>query len=114
MPPAGLHKWVSRYNWDDGLAPIWVIADSTATEVATALLIYWRLGGPWMEAGASGVNAEAKRLQDTVRDRLLAGFYPPGESKFDPKEELSRTQVYQLRKAGLPELLLGQAPEEPA
>ena len=104
-----LHEWVARYNWDDGLAPIWSIADSPATEFATALLIYWRLGGPWLEAETSAANAEAKRLQDTIRDRLLARFYPQGRAEFDPKSELSRTQVYQLRKGGLPELLLGRA-----
>jgi hypothetical protein len=113
MTPTGLHEWVAQYNWDDGLTPIWVIADSAATEFATALLIYWRLGGPLLQVGGSGVNAEAKRLQDTVRDRLLTGFYPTGKAKYDPKGELSRTQVYQLRKAGLPELLLGQASGDP-
>ena len=110
MPPADHHDWVVQYNWDDGLAPIWVIADSPATEVATALLIYWRLGGPWLATSvASGGNAEAKRLQDAVRDRLLIGFYLVGPAEFDPKTELSRTQLHQLRKAGLPELLFGPA-----
>ncbi|MFO0843039.1 MAG: hypothetical protein U0797_11690 [Gemmataceae bacterium] len=47
-----------------------------------------------------GVNAEAKRLQDKVRDRLLAGFYPAGQAKYDPKGELSRTQVYQSARPG--------------
>jgi hypothetical protein len=70
MSPDGLHEWVVGYNWDDGLAPIRVIVDSPATEFATALLIYWRLDGPWLAASASGVNAEAERLQDTVRGRL--------------------------------------------
>jgi hypothetical protein len=102
-----LHDWVCGYNWDDGLAPIWGIADSPATEYATALLIYWRLGGPWLESEPAGINAEAQRLQEMVRGRILAGFYPRGRATFDPTAELSRAQVYQLRKAGLPEPLLG-------
>ena len=107
MDAARLHQWVADYNWDDGLAPIWAIAGSPCTEFATALMIYWRLGGPWLEAEPGGVNAEAKRLQDVVRDRLLAGFYPRGVSRFDPSADLSQVRVRQLRKAGVPELLLG-------
>jgi hypothetical protein len=110
MEPADFHDWVSEYNWDDGLAPIRGIADSPATEYATALLIYWRLGGPWLESEPVGINAEAKRLQAMVRERILAGFYPRGRATFDPSAELSRVQVYQLQKAGLPELLLGPGP----
>jgi hypothetical protein len=106
MDSGQLHEWVNRYNWDDGLAPIWVIIDSSQTEFATALMIYWRLGGPWLEAEPGSVNSEAKRLQDIVRERLLAGFYPQGSARFDPGAELSRTQLYSLRKAGVPELLL--------
>lgn len=113
MSPPGLHEWVARYNWDDGLAPIWVIADAPTTEFATALLIYWRLGGPWLGPGGTGINAEAKQLQDAVRDRLLAGVYPRGPSVFDPKAELSETQLFQLRKAGMPDVLLGRSPGEP-
>jgi len=74
MDTAKLHAWVARYNWDDGLAPIWVIADHPKTEFATALMIYWRLGGPYFEDPPAPVNREAKRLQDLVRERLLAGF----------------------------------------
>src|SRR5262245_1545405 len=107
MESAQLHEWVARYNWDDGLAPMWGIADNPRTEFATALMIYWRLGGPWLEAGPGSMSAEAKRLQDVVRDRLLAGFYPRGSSRFDPSAELSRVQLYQLRRAGVPELLFG-------
>jgi hypothetical protein len=101
-----LHEWVDRYNWDDGLAPIWAIADSPKTEAATALMIYWRLGGPWLQESSGRASEEARRLQDLVRERFLAGFYPRGPSRFDPTESLSRVQLHQLRKAGLPEALL--------
>jgi hypothetical protein len=107
MDPAELHEWVANYNWDDGLAPIWVIVESQKTEFATALMIYWRLNGPWLEATPGNANWEAKQLQNFVRERLLNGFYPCGTSAFDP--ELSKTQLYQLRKAGVPDLLLLRA-----
>ena len=109
MDEAELHQWVVDYNWDDGLAPIGPIADSPQTAFATALLIYWRLSGPWLESEPAGVNAEAKHLQDTVRGRLMAGFYTQSSICFDPAAELSRVQLYQFRKAGVPELLLGSA-----
>ena len=102
-----LHQWVDQYNWDDGLSPIWVIADSNETEFATALLIYWRLDGPWL-TNSSVVNDEAVRLQSLVKDRLLSGFYSRGNSVFDPRSELSNVQIFKLRKAGLPPLLLGE------
>jgi len=31
MDAAKLHAWVERYNWDDGLATMWPIADSPRT-----------------------------------------------------------------------------------
>lgn len=108
MDSPQLHEWVADYNWDDGLVPIWPIADSPQTEFATALMIYWRLGGPWLSGEPGSVNAEAKRLQDLVRGRLLRGFYPRGSHLFDPSGELSRVQLYQLRKSGVPDLLLGK------
>jgi hypothetical protein len=83
MDAAKQHDWVANYNWDDGLAPIWPIVMSPQTEFATALMIYWRLDGPWLEARSDGVNDEAKQLQDYVRQRLLAGFYPR-HITFDP------------------------------
>ena len=64
-------------------------------------------GGPWLEANAGSVNEEAKRLQDLVRERLLTGFYQDNSVQFDPAAELTRVQLYNLRKAGVPALLLG-------
>lgn len=107
MDMAKLHHWVNAYNWDDGLAPIWPIAESPCTEFATALLIYWRLGGPWLQPSVDGVNAEASRLSELVKTKLLSGCYRIGTLRYDPKDELSAVQLYNLRKSGFPELLLG-------
>ncbi|MDB5345836.1 MAG: hypothetical protein JWP89_4213 [Schlesneria sp.] len=107
MTAADLHRWIESYNWDDGLAPMWPIVDSPQTEYATALLIYWRLDGPWLTSEPGDVNSEAKTLQDRLRSRLLSGQYTVGSCHFDPTEELSQVQIIKLRKAGLPEVLLG-------
>jgi hypothetical protein len=89
MNPTELHRWVADYNWDDGLDPIWVIADSRTTEFATALMIYWRLDGPWLDAAPDEARWEAKHLQDVVRECLLNGFYSRGASTFGRFPRLS-------------------------
>jgi hypothetical protein len=100
------HEWVEQYNWDDGLDPIRELVNSSQTEFATALLIYWRLEGPWLVSHPSSVNEPARVLNELVRDRLLAGFYPKGKLRFEPTAELSRTQVYKLQTFGMPRELL--------
>jgi len=104
--PVKLHKWVSNYNWDDGLSPIWPIVESKNTELGTALLIYWRLDGP--ELLSEGVNAEAKRLQDLVKLQILNNYYPRSLVHYDPVQDnnLSETRLYQYRKTGIPQVLL--------
>jgi hypothetical protein len=103
------HEWVEQYNWDDGLDPIRGLVEDPNTEFATALLIYWRLDGPWFISSADASTDAAGKLNHLVRDRLLAGFYPKGKLRFDPTAELSRTQVYKLEKDGLPSELLRPA-----
>lgn len=103
--PFQKHEWVAQYNWDNGFDAIWPIVDDEETEFATALMIYWRLDGPWFEAGAT---AEAKRLHDTVSERLTSGFYSSRNLQYHPIEDnqLSKIQVYKLRKSGLPSELV--------
>ncbi len=99
------HEWVAQHNWDDGFDPIWPIVDDEETEFATALMIYWRLDGPWFVDGSSD---EAKQLHDTVVERLTTGFYSNRHLKYYPVEDnrLSKTQVYKLLKAGIPDELI--------
>jgi hypothetical protein len=103
-----LHEWVKLYNWDDGLVPIWPIVDSNETEHATALMIYWRLEGPYSVAKPGCITAGARQCLDLVRERLLAGFYRKGKLRYDPiaDNQLSRTQVHLLRKGGVPDELI--------
>jgi len=105
--PEELHEWICRYNWDDGLSPIWPIAQSDATQFATALLIYWRLDGPWFHSEGSA-NEEAARLHGLVESRLLHGVYAEGSLRYYPVDEngLSKTQVAKLKRSGVPTQLL--------
>jgi hypothetical protein len=115
IDPAKVHEWVALYNWDDGLSPIWAIVENADTDFATALLIYWRLEGPYSAARGSQASDEARRLLDFVRERLLGGVYHKGKLRYDPVADngLSQTQVYKLKKAGLPgELIQPEYPPE--
>jgi hypothetical protein len=42
------HDEIAEYKWDDGLSPIWPVVDDPATDFGTALLICWRIEGPWL------------------------------------------------------------------
>lgn len=100
-----VHDWVSSYNWDDGFAAIWPIVESDKTEFATALLIYWRLDGPWF---CRDRETEAGKLHASVEKRLLEGFYPKGALRYEPIMDvgLSKLQVAKLMKDGFPVGLL--------
>lgn len=100
MSAGQLHFWVDGYNWDDGLAPMWPIVRCPQTEFATALLIYWRLGGPWLEESAGAVNSEAYRLQSLVKTQLLSGFYVIGNSRFAHRVVSNPDAVDQSINAG--------------
>ena len=67
MTAAELHKWITEYNWDDGVAPIRQVVEEGEIEFATALLVYWRLGGPYLDPGSGAVNAEAWKLSQAVK-----------------------------------------------
>jgi hypothetical protein len=84
---------------------MWLLVESEQTEFATALLIYWRLEGPWI---LKDRDTEAKRLHDSVEDRLRSGYYTRRSLRYDPIEDnqLSKTQVYTLKKQGFPIELL--------
>lgn len=112
---AELHKWVEEYNWDDGVAAIRRVIETGEIEFATALLIYWRLDGPYLDTVGGAVNAEARTLSQSVRDGLLQGVFPKGGLRYDPVLDngLTKTQIYKLRRAGVPaELMEPEYPHE--
>jgi hypothetical protein len=104
--PAKIHRWVCEFNWDDNLAPIWELVQSAETDFATALLIYWRLEGPWLVR--NGRNSEVSRLHDLVESRLLSGVYTKSSLRYDPVADnsLSAIQVAKLKRSAFPVELL--------
>jgi len=100
------HDEIAEYNWDDGFAPIWPVVDDPATDSGTALLIYWRVEGPWLEKeeDVAVCNREAWHLNHILEARLLSGFYSSRRIRYDPvtDNQLSRVQVYKLKQAGVP------------
>lgn len=117
MSDADVFAFVSNYNWDDGFDAIRPIVNDPATEFATALLIYWRLDGPYLESSSSDVNTEALNLSRLVKERLLAGWYPKKSLQFFPvvHEELGVMQIHKLKKMGVPKELYEPAyPSKPS
>lgn len=104
VDPSAIRAWVLQYNWDDGLAPMWPLIQNPRTERGTALLIYWRMEGPFFE----GEEGEGARFHSEVEQKLKAGFFEGSAIRYDPVEDnqLSKVALYKLRKAGVPEVLL--------
>ena len=107
MTPESAHQFVSDYNWDDGLAPIIPIVDDAATDFATALMVFWRLEGPFFDSDAA-CNVDARELNARVRSRLVSGFYENANLHYDPVADngLSRVQLHKLRGQGAESVLL--------
>jgi hypothetical protein len=97
-----------EFNWDDDLAPVATIVDDPSTDFATALMIFWRLDGPWMGNGDADCNTAARELNLRVRSNLLSGFYANRRLHYDPVADnhLSKVQVYKLRRNGIEPVLL--------
>jgi len=95
------HTEIIDYNWDDGLEPIWPIVDNPITDRGTALLIYWRIEGPWLTDELTAHNPQLKRMKETLEMRLLDGFYRTRIIKYDPVSDygLTNIQVYKLNSA---------------
>lgn len=102
------HNDIEDYNWDDGLSKIWPVVNNPGTEFATALLIYWRIEGPFFSSNNDPENDEYLKMNRLLKERLYEGFYKKGKLRYDPisDNQLSRVQVYKLIKAGCPAELI--------
>jgi hypothetical protein len=101
-------QFVEAFNWDDPWQPVLEILASPECALETALLAFWRLDGPWHIVNApSSVPTHMARWVSTVeqlsRD-IQVGRYHAAGIGYDPiaDNQLSRTQLYRLSKAGLP------------
>jgi hypothetical protein len=103
------HEEVEDYNWDDGLDPIWLLINDEMTDRGTALLIYWRIEGPFLKAEDCRHNHELWRMKQTLEERIKSGFYKNAEIQYDPvaDNQLTKVQVYKLKKSGIDGALLG-------
>jgi hypothetical protein len=108
VTPEASYRLISEFNWDDDLAPVAAIVDSASTDFATALMIFWRLDGPWMKDDDADCNATARELNLRVRSNLVSGFYTNRRLHYDPVADngLSKVQVYKLLKNGVEPVLL--------
>jgi hypothetical protein len=101
------HAFVAEYNWDDGLDPIAALVDDPQTDFATALMIFWRLDGPFFHSD-SPVTAAAAHLNARVRANLTSDFYANRNLSYDPVADngLSRVQLHKLRADGVESVLM--------
>lgn len=111
MTPAEQFVFVDQYNWDDGLEPIKSILLSETCAQETALLAFWRADGPFLLVGEINEDKIYGPFLRWLADRIKKGNYQEKLEGFDPikSEGVSRTQLYKLRKAGLPEVFFGSA-----
>ena len=107
MSTAKSHAFVAEYNWDDGLGPIAQIVDDPQTDFATALMIFWRLDGPFFVSD-SHVNTAAHELNTRVRANLTSNYYVNRELRYDPVADngLSRVQLHKMRADGVEPVLM--------
>lgn len=105
MEPEQLEAVLAEYNWDDGVLVPTAIAQHPKCDRALALHLFW-LGDAltWYTRESDPRSAEWDAFCRLITEGLLAERYPIGELSYDPG--LGRVQLYQYRKAGIPELFL--------
>ncbi|UTY60070.1 DUF4274 domain-containing protein [Massilia sp. erpn] len=81
------HIFAARANYDGNSEAFRWLVDSTETDQATALLLYWNLGAAWYvqfdsaEASSSPATYQLLRL---IEQRCTAGFYETAAIYFNP------------------------------
>jgi hypothetical protein len=107
LDAAALHRLAAAFNWDGGLRLPRAWANDPACERATALLLYWRLA-PHAYRRFASVDAAPARLREAValawelEARLVAGAYPVGALRYDPRDDggLDRTRASDEEERG--------------
>jgi hypothetical protein len=105
--PDYLRHLVLEYNWDDGLTFPQRISDHPACDLAVALEIFWLADAVTVLLGEEKINAynaDWRNFCTVLTERILSGHYARGLGSFEMP--LTRTQIYNYRKRGVPDLLL--------
>lgn len=113
MSPSEQYSFVLSFNWDDGFEPVKEVLLARDCSLETALLAFWRAEGPWLYIESVVDGSAHTEFVRWLSHRILSGQYPSTLGGFDPRktECVSKTQLFKLRKAGLPEVFLGRAAE---
>ena len=105
--PGSLRQLALAYNWDDGLSFPTRIADHPNCDLAVALELFWLANADAVYLGDSSetsYNADWYAFSQTLASRILTNHYPVGSGSFELP--LTRVQVYNFRKRGLPDVFL--------
>lgn len=102
-----IQDFLKNYNWDDGVEDVSFLLDEPHCEFGNALLFYWMMEGEYSYF-TRYENDEHKELLLKLENRLLNGFYSKGKIRYLPIQnfQLFKTQVYLLKKKGLPKELI--------
>ena len=84
------HIYVARSNYGDNLPHLSWLADQPDLDLATAVMMFWCLGGRW-HAGVAADEPQAQQadwqLTQLLQQRCAQGFYAQGAIHFDPAQD---------------------------
>lgn len=99
-----LMNLANDYNWDDGFELPNKIADHHCCDLGTALSLLWLSDAIVYYTGEvkeSQYNSDWVYFCRKLINRLSNSYYKIGETNFDP--ELTKVQIYKMKKANIPE-----------
>jgi hypothetical protein len=105
--PEELRQLIQGYNWDDGFALPRRIAGHPNCDLTVALELFWLANADIVFLGdtpESAHSAEWREFSQTLANKILDGRYGHGPSAYIPP--LTKVQIHNLRKRGLPDVFL--------
>lgn len=101
MDARKLHAFANRYNWDEGIWAMDMVARHPKCALGTALLVYW-LAKPhwylqWKTAKASD-DPTAFEMLRFIEQRVKRGGYEHAGIAFDPRDEDFTSDTYDDEK----------------
>ena len=110
-PSFELRQLMFEYNWDDGFGLPQCVADHQNCDLALALEIFWLSESADVYLGKASDrphNADRRLFSRTLARHILDGRYKDRSMSF--VVPLSKVQIYNYRKSGLPEVFLSDLP----